>query len=338
MESLADMRGGRRPQETSAQRCRRTQGRDDRARQCGVGTTFTDRIKQCERADEKVVSRRRQTRTKSEQAANSFCGSHDLSALVEHVGQPAFEGRDARAGNACQRLLTPGRRTSASEVARKALFRCIDRGATFEGGAGLDQPDRRRTGGPGRRMPRFALVQGQPKGVVDHDKPIADFDRLPGLQREIRRGAEMSDQCQGTVADIRLADTDEFVARAEIETAFENGFDGRARVASAELLRKHARSHDRDDDFGVGAQRHWRTTAARCGSAAGSAPSAAMAASVASALESATITPAAASVSTCALRGCGSASVPVTDATMTARRSPPARNAPRWPAGSGWPP
>ena len=50
----------------------------------------------------------------------------------------------------------------------------------------------------------------------------------------------MSNQRQRTVADIRFADADEFVAGAEIETAFENGFDGRARMAPAEFPRQHA--------------------------------------------------------------------------------------------------
>src|ERR1043166_9474547 len=63
--------------------------------------------------------------------------------------------------------------------------------------------------------------------------------------------AEMSYERQRTVADIRLADADEFVAGAQIETAFEHGFDMRARMAPAELPREHARSQDPDDDIGV---------------------------------------------------------------------------------------
>ena len=89
-------------------------------------------------------------------------------------------------------------------------------------------------------MPRFTLVQGQPNGTVDHDMPIADRNRLPGPQRDLGQGPKMSDQRQRTVADLGFADADEFVAGAEIETALENGFDGRARMAPAEFPREHA--------------------------------------------------------------------------------------------------
>ena len=128
---------------------------------------FTDAIEQRECADEKVVSRRRQPRSQSEQALNSVIARHDLSRSVEHTGQPAFEGRDARAGDARQRRLTPGLFANAEDVARKAFVRRIDGGAPFEGGAGGDQPDRRGADGPGRRTPRFTLIQGQPNGIAD---------------------------------------------------------------------------------------------------------------------------------------------------------------------------
>ena len=70
--------------------------------------------------------------------------------------------------------------------------------------------------------------------------PVAERNRLPRLQREIRQAPEISDQCQGAIADIGFADTDEFIAGAQIETAFENGLDGRDRMAPAELPRQDA--------------------------------------------------------------------------------------------------
>jgi len=156
------------------------------------------------------------------------------------------------------------------------------------------------------------------------------------------------------------ADADEGIVVAQIETAFEHGLHLRARDAAAELLRQQAGTQDGDGSGGKSrARKSWRVPlpprfARRpppqggryCGAVSAPPiflleshrPSAATAACAAAALESATITPASVSLRTCASRGCGSASVPVTDATMSGRISRPERNAARWPAGSGWPP
>ena len=152
-----------------------------------------------------------------------------------------------RAMRAIERL-TPGRFRHAGDVARKAFFRCIDCGAPCEGGAGLDQPDRRRADRPGRRAPRL----GSDPESSRTELPIVTCrsQTAAGLTRpqvRVRQAVEIASQCKGTVADIRPADTDEFVAAAKIEAPFENGFDVRLRNASAEFLRQHACSQDRND-------------------------------------------------------------------------------------------
>src|ERR1043166_6161185 len=148
---------------------------------------FIDRVEQRECANEEIVSRRSQPRSESDQALNGFLESHAPNMLgIEHSGQPVLENRDAWAGDARQRRLTPGRLMNGGDVARKAFFWCIDCGAPCEGSAGIDQPDRRRADGPRRRTPRFTLVKGQPNGIADHDMPVADRSRMPRLQLEIR--------------------------------------------------------------------------------------------------------------------------------------------------------
>ena len=143
---------------------------DDRTRQCGMRIAFADRIEQRECAHEKVVSRRRQPRSEPDQALNGVLGTA-WRARREHAGQPAFEGRDARAGDARQRRLMRRRFTNATDLARKAFFRRIDCGAPCQARRRSRSTGRRRTDGPGRRTPRFALVQGEPNGIADQDMP-----------------------------------------------------------------------------------------------------------------------------------------------------------------------
>ena len=137
----------------------------------------------------------------------------------------------------------------------------------------------------------FTAVEREPDRIADRDVPIADRGCSPGLQVELATG-DVCRQRERTAADVRPADADEAVAGAQIETAREHGFDPCLRDAGAELLRQHPGAQDRDHGQPIAPRRH---------AAAGRAPSAAIAASAASALESATITPASASVRTCAV-------------------------------------
>jgi hypothetical protein len=76
--------------------------------------------------------------------------------------------------------------------------------------------------------------------IADGDMPLANCRRSAGSQSEIRQGTKIASQCQRAITDVRRADADEFVAKAEIETSFENGFDICERHALAEFLRRQA--------------------------------------------------------------------------------------------------
>src|ERR1044072_3798604 len=103
---------------------------------------FTNAIEQRECADEKVVARWGQPGPESEQAASRIPGRR---GTCDHIGQPAFERRDARTRD-------------PRPMACKSPLRRIDRGAACEGLAGVDQPCGRWANGPGRRSPRFSLI------------------------------------------------------------------------------------------------------------------------------------------------------------------------------------
>src|SRR5690349_11129837 len=94
---------------------------------------FTNAIEQRECAGEKVVARWRQPGPESEQAASRIPGRR---GTCDHIRQPAFERRDARARDPRQ-------------MACKSLFRRIDCGAACESLAGVDQPCVRWANGPG---------------------------------------------------------------------------------------------------------------------------------------------------------------------------------------------
>src|SRR5215203_7251051 len=126
------------------------------------------------------------------------------------------------------------------DVTRKTFWWCLAGRAPCHGCAGLEQCPRRRTLRPTRRVPQFSFIQGKPNGPVDHDTSVAHHSRPPRPQFKTRRVAEISNQRERTIANFRFADTDELVARPEIEIAFENGFDSRHREALTKLVYQNA--------------------------------------------------------------------------------------------------
>src|SRR5262249_55087521 len=152
---------------------------------------------------------------------------------------------------------------------------------------------------------------GQPN-PIDRDLPVTEASRLVRPQGEARQEPGRPDYRQRPIADRRLADADELGAGAEIEAALKNRLDVCGSAAPAELACQTPRPQQRNDDV--------RVVQRRCPHP----PSTPIAASATCALDSKTRTPAAASLLTCSSRGCGSASVPVTDARIS---GPPARAA-----------
>src|SRR5438270_213357 len=84
------------------------------------------------------------------------------------------------------------------------------------------------------------MLQPESDRTADGDTPLANGYRLPQSQVQIRQAADVSNQCQRSIADLRISDTDEFLVAAKIKAPLENGFDARERNASAEFLCQNA--------------------------------------------------------------------------------------------------
>src|SRR5262249_57028526 len=84
----------------------------------------------------------------------------------------------------------------------------------------------------------------------DRDAVRRDARRLARMEAE-PGGAHVRDQRQRAVADRRLADADEQVARAQVEAARKNGRDLGADRVLAELRRQGPGAPDQDGNLSV---------------------------------------------------------------------------------------
>src|ERR1043166_9101040 len=138
--------------------------------------------------------------------------------------------------------------------------------------------------GPRRRVPCLAYAKVEQQ-IADRDALAADKRAVPVPYAELhyRRG---DDQCRGPVADRRLADADEIVTDAQIETALEHRGDLAMLAAPAQIARNDAGSQD---PAARSARRAPVEPPAHCAAAprACARPTAASASAAASAFESA---------------------------------------------------
>src|ERR1043166_8247084 len=150
--------------------------------------------------------------------------------------------------------------------------------------------------GPRRRAPclAFAKVEQQ---IADRDALAADKRALPLPYAELhyRRG---DDQFHRPVADRRLADADEIIADAQIETTLEYGGDFGIPTAPAQIAGNDTGAQHRDRAVDRVAPIERQAHCAAAPRACARPPTAASASAAASAFESATITPAASSLRT----------------------------------------
>src|SRR5262249_52777522 len=90
--------------------------------------------------------------------------------------------------------------------------------------ADIHQHPRVRTHRPAGWAPRFTLIEDESKGVADRNARLRDRNRPAGTQPEPPEpitGTKARDQRERPVADRRLAQADERVAGAQIETPLE---------------------------------------------------------------------------------------------------------------------
>src|SRR5262249_41212529 len=156
------------------------------------------------------------------------------------AAQPGCEARDARPCDAPERRLAPALRMDAA----KTFGGSLDDGASSNSLTSVDQLAGRQRKRPTRRVPRLTSVESEPGGVADRDGLRRDRSALVAVQS---RGTKVRDQRQRAVADRRRAETDEHVAGAQIETAFEDGRDLGMRILPAKFARQDARPHNRDN-------------------------------------------------------------------------------------------
>src|ERR1043166_7231845 len=227
-------------------------------------------------------------------------------ALVESARNPRRELRHAWAGEAGKRRVG-----GSKDRVRQAALRTFGRRANDLRTSGIQRGGRGGLG-PRRRVPRFAFgeIKQQPadRNALAADKRACSLPHVEG------RDARGNDQGGRAVADRRLADADEIVTDAQIETALENRGDLATLAAPAKIAGNDAGAQH-GDRANIDRVRQAHCAAAPR-SRACALPTVASASAAASALESATITSAASSLRTCSARGCGSPSVPVTEATM----------------------
>src|SRR4051812_32356225 len=170
---------------------------------------FTNCIEHSECAHQKVISRWGQPGPKADQALNGLTGGNGWTMPgIECFREPALEVRDAWAGDARERGQTLGC-FIAGDAAREPFLWRTDCEARGQGETDVDQPVRRRAGGPIEGAPYLALVQREPNGVADRDTLAGDQRELSGQRPASRQTAKISNQCDRTIADIRLADTEE---------------------------------------------------------------------------------------------------------------------------------
>jgi hypothetical protein len=215
MEMLADMAGGGRPQEATAQRrgrSRRSVG--DRSRQGRMNVPFRERVEERQRAYQEIVARGRQSGAEPDQALDRCrCNCRSVT-ISKRIGQPGFEARNGPACEGRERGPMRDLFVQAKDLAESFPWR-LDRCRACDGGTDIGQPDWRLADGPRRRVPRHASVEVEFDRVADDDAPVREESRTAGMQSEIRRAkrsAEVRNQGQGAIADTRLADTDERVA------------------------------------------------------------------------------------------------------------------------------
>ena len=210
------MPGSRRPQETGARAADVAPGAASATAvaNAACASPCADRIERRERADEKIVARRRQPGSESDQALNrDLPGMRWRRAPDNQRSNIAMRVRATRAsGVACASTLRARRAHGAQGLPGASIAARRARAAQVS----ISRAGGGQTGQGGGRHD-FALVEREPNRIADRD--VADRRPRPisRLQREIATRADVSDQRQRTIADIRFADTDECVAGAEIE-------------------------------------------------------------------------------------------------------------------------